>query len=380
MEAQTAKKIRVLHFPIANSKGGITQYALRNWKMIDKSRFQFDFATMSKTIDFEKDLLDEGCEIHYISCYAEENLEKFKNEFKLILLNGNYDIVHLHTKQWKSFEVELIAKEMGIKSIIVHAHSSGINATEKEKEEEERYLHFKTRSMLSESIATEFWACSRAAAEWLYGEQIEPGRIRVIPNAIDTKRFAYQENVRNAMRRDLGVENKFVLGHVGRFDYVKNHLYLLEILAKVCKIHSNAVLLLVGTGDMEEAIKQRAVELGVEKNLLLVGKSDIPEVYLQVMDVFVFPSLFEGFPLSVVEAQCAGLKCFCSDAITDEVILTPNVQLLALENIDCWVAKITELCLGYERGSQSELIEQMGFDIYKQITNLENAYCRSVIC
>lgn len=112
------RKIKILQFPIANSKGGITQYILQNWKFIDKAKFEFDFATMSKSLDFENELKKTGSKIYYISCYAEDNKEKFVREFTEILSNGNYDIVHLHTKQWKSFLVERIAKEAGIKKLL----------------------------------------------------------------------------------------------------------------------------------------------------------------------------------------------------------------------------------------------------------------------
>ena len=374
------KKIKVLHFPIANSKGGITQYVLRNWQMIDKSRFHFDFATMSKTLDFEQELINGGCRVHYISCYAEENKEKFVDEFRQILIEGNYDIVHLHTKQWKSFEVEKIAKEVGVKRIIVHAHSSGINAIEKEKEEEEKLLHNKMREMLDETIATDFWACSQAAAEWLYGNRINEKKIQIIPNAIDTKRFSYQATIRNEIRKNLQIENKFVLGHVGRFDFVKNHIFLLEILKRTIRFNPNVILLLVGAGALEKEIREKANELEIGKNILMVGKSEEPELYLQAMDLFVFPSLFEGFPLSVIEAQCAGLKCICSEAITKEIMLTNNVEFLALEDVDIWVEKVLNLFSGYERESQNELIEQRGFDIHKQIRQVEEFYCGREVC
>ena len=120
-------KIKILQFPIANSKGGITNYILQNWKYIDKTKFRFDFATMSHSLDFAEELEEQGCKIYHISCYAEDNIEKFVHEFRNILNNEDYDVVHLHTKQWKSFLVERIAKEMGIKKIIIHAHSTGID-------------------------------------------------------------------------------------------------------------------------------------------------------------------------------------------------------------------------------------------------------------
>lgn len=130
------KKTRVLQFPVSNNKGGMAQYVWQNWKFIDKTKFQFDFATMSKSLDCADELEAEGCKVHYISCYAEDDRETFVSEFEKILRDGNYDIVHLHTKQWKSFLVEQFAKEAGVKKIIVHAHNTGIGTLDEKKRQE----------------------------------------------------------------------------------------------------------------------------------------------------------------------------------------------------------------------------------------------------
>lgn len=166
------KKIKILQFPVANSQGGITQYILQNWKYIDKKRFQFDFATMSKHLSFADALLKQGCKMHYISCYAEENEQQFNEEFEAILRNENYDIVHLHTKQWKSYNIEKIAKKVGVPKIIVHSHNTGIDTLDDERRGEEIETHYRVRKALREDIATDFWACSNLAADFLYGDYI----------------------------------------------------------------------------------------------------------------------------------------------------------------------------------------------------------------
>ena len=206
------KKIRVLQFPIANSKGGITQYVLRNWKMIDKSRFQFDFATMSDSLDFANELEKQGCKIYYISCYAEENEKKFISEFKKILIDGNYDIVHLHTKHWKSFSVERIAKEVGIKKIIVHAHSTGIDGENVQSAEK---LHYQMRNLLTEDVATDYWACSKLAADFLFGKNISTKKIRIMNNAIDLNKVRYNSKSGERYQKELGVKKELEIGNVG---------------------------------------------------------------------------------------------------------------------------------------------------------------------
>ena len=131
-------KMKILQFPIAASKGGITQYIIRNWEYIDKNSFLFDFATMSKSLDFEDDLKKQGCSIYHIPVYAEEDQKGFDEAFMGILKRGRYDAVHLHTKQWKSFRVEELAREAGVRKIIVHAHSTGVETADEEGRRKER--------------------------------------------------------------------------------------------------------------------------------------------------------------------------------------------------------------------------------------------------
>ena len=138
------KKIKILQFPIANSYGGITHYALENWKWMNKEQFQVDFATMSKKLDFADEITVTGSKIHYISCYAEENREQFIKEVNQILDQG-YDVVHLHTKQWKSFLVEQICEERGVPRIIVHSHSTRCDANDEEKRKRETEEHYRVR-------------------------------------------------------------------------------------------------------------------------------------------------------------------------------------------------------------------------------------------
>ena len=311
-------KIKVLQFPIAASKGGITRYVLKNWQYIDKTRFQFDYATMSHTLDFADELKKEGCKIHYISCYAEENAKKFEDEFKNILQDGKYDIVHLHTKQWKSFRVEKLAKEAGVPRIIVHSHSTGIDTADEEKRQKEIALHYKMKNELTEDIATDFWACSRLAANFLFGDKIPAGRIKIMNNAIEPEKYCYDEDVRQEVRKEFGIEDRFVVGHIGRFAYQKNHEFLINMFAELCKEKKDAVLLLIGDGELKDAVYRQAVDLHIENQVVFAGKRDDVNRLLQAMDVFCFPSRFEGLPITLVEVQAADLMCLYSETITDD--------------------------------------------------------------
>lgn len=367
------KKIKVLQFPIAASKGGITRYVLQNWKFIDKSKFQFDFVTMSKSIDFADELEREGCRIFYISCYAEENEEKFVDEFRKILIKGEYDIVHLHTKQWKSFLMEKTAKEAGVKRIIVHAHNTGIDTINEKKRREEIILHSKMLEQLTDDIATDFWACSKAAAEFLYGNKISQNRIKIMHNAIELEQYRFNEKIRCEVRDEFNVRDKFIIGHVGRFAYQKNHEFLIDVFAEVCKEIDNAVLLLIGDGELKENISHKVIDLDLSNKVMFVGKRNDIFRLLQAIDIFVLPSRFEGLPLSAIEAQTADLMCLCSDVITREVKVTEKVEFLSL-NKKTWVEKILKFNNKYKREDKIKDMRLSGYDIKMQIKNIEIRY------
>lgn len=367
------KKIKILQFPIASSKGGITQYVLQNWKYIDKSRFQFDFATMSKSLDFADELLNTGSKIFYISCYAEDNENKFIEEFRKILVDGKYDVVHLHTKQWKSFNVEKIAKEVGVKKIIVHAHSTGIDTLDDEKRKKEERCHYQLRECFKEDMATDFWACSRLAADFLFPKTIPSDKIKIMNNAIDITKFRFSKRVREEYRKKLGIKNDFVIGNVGRFVYPKNQEFLLRVMKEIVKIRNDCKLLLIGTGERESQYRQYVEENGLEDRVLFLGHRKDVNCLLQAIDMFALPSRFEGLPIGAIEAQMAGLKCICSDSISDEIVITNNVSMLPLD-IELWKDEITKLAEGYEREDESECLRRAGFDIKSQIVKLEEKY------
>lgn len=365
-------KIKVLQFPIANSFGGITHYALDNWKWMNKDKFQCDFATMSKKLDFADEVLATGSKIHYISCYAEENEKKFIDEVNKILDEG-YDVVHLHTKQWKSFLMEQVCLERNVPKIIVHSHSTRCDALDIAKREWETKEHNRVKQEFNTALATDFWACSNEAAEWLFGKQIPHERICIMKNAIEVEKFAYDEKIRKAVRKKLGLDDMFVVGHVGRLAYPKNQEFLIEVFAEVYKENSNMVLLLVGEGELEEELKRKAKELGLEKNINFMGKRADTNILYQAMDLFVMPSRFEGFPITLLEAQTSGLKCLASTNVSEEIKVTDNIEFLDLE-IEKWTKRILQYSKGYERIDQCAVIREAGYSIKEQIKEIERLY------
>lgn len=367
------KKIRILQFPIANSKGGITHYALDNWKWMDKSKFQCDFATMSKYLDYEYEIRAMGSKVFYLSCYAEDDKEKFIREFDKIL-DGGYDVVHLHTKQWKSFLVEDLCKRHHISRVIVHAHSSGIDTLDPIKRKNEEQLHVEVKGRFNAYMATDFWACSQTAANFLYGEQISKEKIKIMPNAIEIDRFVYNEKVRSKYRREYGLKNCFVIGHVGRFVYQKNHEFLIDVFYEVAKQIENVKLVLLGEGKLLLQIKKKVRDLNLENKVLFLGKRDDIHNWYQAIDVFCLPSRFEGLPISMIEAQASGVPSIGSDCITKEVQIGNNVSLIPL-TIHDWVTQILK-CMDEDRQDNKKKLTIAGYDINKQIKIIEEEYSR----
>ena len=199
-------------------------------------------------------------------------------------------------------------------------------------------------------------------------------KFQIMNNAIDAKKFIYNEEVRKQKRAELKVEDKFVIGHVGRFNLQKNHEFLVKCFADFAKTNDDAVLVLIGNGEMQEKIKKMAKEYGIETKVKFLGlREDIPQL-LQAMDLFLFPSLFEGLPVTLVEAQAAGLPCVISDTITDEIMITEQISKVSLSgNTSLWNQEIAKYRYSKRKNTIEDIIEH-GFDIEKNARWLEEFY------
>ncbi len=364
---------KILHFTIANTGSGMTKFILSLWENIDRKKYHFDFVTMSKHLDFAEQLEKEGCKIYYLSTYAEEDKRRFTKEVEAILDNG-YDVVHLHTSWWRGFALEEIAQNKGIKKIIIHCHNSDVHIKENERREESRKLHFKQRNLLTEDMATDFVACSQEAAEWLYGDRISKDKIQIIPNAIETERFKYNPLIREEYRDKLQLkQSDYVIGNVGRFAWQKNHEFLIEVFYEISRLSEHAKLVLIGIGELEKEIQNRVSSMGLQDKALFLGKRDDVAALMQAIDVFVLPSRFEGFPIALIEAQAAGLKCIASDKISEASKITDNVIFLPFD-IEQWVNKVLKYSEGYERKDMSDMLENAGYGMKTLVGRIEDLY------
>lgn len=366
------KKIKVLQFSIAASAGGRTQFLLNLWNTIDRTKFIFDFMTFSDSLPFEKELLETGACVFHIKNNPEKNELAFREEFKKILSNG-YDIIHIATSYWKNTIIEEMAKDAGIKRIIIHSHSAGINAKNiNDKSAVE--LHERIKENIDCNIATDFVACSESAAEWLYGKSIPKTEVKIIYNGIDTDRFRYNSKLREEYRKEMSIQDSFVLGFVGRFEMVKNIDFIIAVLKKLADANKNVKLVLVGDGSQKERLQTVINEKKLSKFVLFTGMVKDVERYMQVFDVLLMPSIFEGFPISLLEAQCSGLNCLVSSNVSDECAVTDLVCRLDLHREDLWIEKIESFLGGYSRKDYSKVIEKAGFANKDLVSKIERLY------
>lgn len=375
--ANIDERIRILQFTIAASKGGRTQYILNLWRHIDHTRFRMDFVTFSDKLDFEEDLICDGCKVFHVKNYPEINREGFISEFKQILSN-KYDIIEIHTSYWKDTIVEALSKEADIRKIVIHGHSTGITqitASNKHEEKGKIQHHYKVKERLNDDMATDYWACSDESADWLFRPQISENRIKVLPNTIDTNRFQYKEAVREKTRNGLGLKDEFVIGFAGRLEPVKNLRFLIDVFAGVHQLNSNTKLLIVGNGSEKEGLEEYVRKNRLEKEVIFAGAKDNIEMFYNAMDCFMLPSLFEGLPLAVLEAFCCGLSCAVSLNVPESVCINNHIKRLDITNTESWIDFAIRGIKRVNRTDHRKLLIENGFDTGTQIKEIEKLYC-----
>ena len=346
--------IRVLQMIGSLNVGGSQTMIMNIYRNIDRTKMQFDFVLdHPDETYFAEDVKAMGARIYTMPMFNGTNAAQVKKEWdNFFYLHPEYKVLHSHVRSYASLYLP-IAKKHGVKTII-HSHntSNGSGAVALAK----NALQYPLKKQ-----ADILMACSTEAGLWLYGEKAcKSDKFIFMPNAVDTERFSLDEAKREKTRKALGFEDKFVIGHVGRFSEAKNHSFLIEAFAKVREKRDNAVLLLIGEGALQRATAQKAVELGVADHVIMTGnRNDVPEL-LSAMDVFAFPSKWEGLPVTLIEAQAAGLPCLISDTISTDVDVSPQAIRLPIESSDLWAEEILK---PRERRDVKEYIAKAGFDV-----------------
>jgi len=356
--------IRILHVVTYMGRGGLETMIMNYYRHIDRNIVQFDFLTHR---DFRADYDDEielmGGRIYRLPRLIPWSRKYHKALEAFFTTHPEYKIVHVHQDCLSSVILKS-AMKCGIPVRIAHSHSSS-------QDKNLKYLIKLYYKRQIPHFSTQLFACGCEAGDWMFNG----APYQIINNAIDTERYVYCPGCREDMRKSLGIaSDAFVVGHVGRFNVVKNHAFLLEVFCSVKQSRSDAVLLLVGDGDLRLSIEKKVNELGLTDSVIFTGvRDDVPDL-MQAMDCFVFPSLYEGLPLTLIEAQAAGLYCLVSDGVPPECDKTGLVEHLSLQlGHFAWANKVLQY-IGLTRQNTCEDLIKCGFDITENAKWLEKYY------
>lgn len=361
--------IRVLQCVNDMHRAGLETMLMNYYRCIDRKTIQFDFLThRPHRSDYDDEIEQLGGKMYYAPRLYPQNYNAYFKWMKKFFSNHpEYQIIHSHIDTM-SYLPLLAAKKAEIPYRIAHSHNTSID-------KDFKYLLKQYFRRVITHSANLYCACGREAGEFLF-----PGKnITYIPNAIEKEKFLFDVNMRKIKRKELQIGNdKFVVGHVGRLSYQKNHRQLIQIFANIVTKYNDAVLILIGTGEKEGEIKEQVQKLGIGNNVQFLGnRSDVNELY-QAMDVFVMPSFFEGIPVVGIEAQFAGLPCVFSSKVPAEVKFTSQVHFINLNaGIEQWVKIISQYYNKERRMHSSELLNNR-YDIKEAYHILEDYYLNIV--
>jgi glycosyltransferase involved in cell wall biosynthesis len=290
------------------------------------------------------------------------NLARNQSAFRRLLAEKRYDAVYVNAFHALSLRYGLLAKRAGVPVRILHSHGADIR---RQPLRPLKLLLHRIARELYRDAGTMRFACSDEAAAFLFPpRQRENGGVRFLPNGIDTGRFRFQAEARSRIRGALGLEERFVLGYMGRLSDEKNPMFLLEVLDSLLPLRPDACLLLAGEGKLRQALEERAAELGVLDRVLFYGVTDKPWELYWAMDVFLFPSLFEGLGIAAVEAQCAGLPLLCSEHVPAQALITPLAHRTPLTGGgEAWAKAVLALETPADRENCAFAVRAAGFDI-----------------
>ncbi|MGI5172160.1 glycosyltransferase family 1 protein [Treponema sp. OMZ 840] len=363
-KVQTDKPIRVAQIIGKAVISGVDSVVMNYYRNIDKSRVQFDFFMdgYNPTL-IDEEILDLGGRIIKLHPY-EQSMYKNMSECRKAFEKSRYTIVHSHLNTLSVFPL-FAAWQAKVPVRIAHNHSTTSRG------EFKRNLMKQALRPFSKTFATHYAACGETPARWLFGSKaVREHKVRLIKNAVDTSRFYPDTAAAQRIRKEFGLEKRFIIGHVGRFVFPKNHELIVKVFAEVYRQNPNAALVLVGTGELENETRALVKKLGIEQAVFFTGlRRDIPD-FLNAFDVFFLPSRYEGMPVVGMEAQAVGLPCLMSDAVPVDTAVTPLVEFFPLNaGVKEWARKI----LSYENRRKMtfpDLMRDSGFEIRSAAENL----------
>lgn len=343
---------RIVHVVGTMCPGGLETFIMNIYRNLDRSKVQFDFILNYRgDNDYCNEIESMGGKIYLVSRKLSHPVKNYK-EVKKIISDNNYQIVIRHSDNAFPVTDLLAAKKGGASRRIYQSHSSNSKL---------KILHYYFRTWMK-NVPTDRFACSENAGKWMYGKL----DFKVIKNVIDINKNLYNKAVREEELNKWNFNGKKVYAHVGSYSPVKNHKFLINVFSEITKLQENAVLLLIGEGDLRNDLEEQIKALNLQDKVILTGiRHDVPRL-LQMADIFMFPSIYEGLPLSLIEAQAAGLRCIISDSITDEVKVTDLVTKMSINDEAVnWAKKAVKLADNYERQNTFNMIADAGYDVTK---------------
>lgn len=365
-------KIKILHVIGKRPKGGVGTFLINMHSNIDRSKIQFDYLINAPTPDgiFDIKVKALGGKVFVLPELRYKNIFKYLKELvHFFRENHDYKIIHVHSVNIAVFNF-IIAKKYGIMYRIAHSHS--VKYSDKVINSIRNFF----LQLPVKRLANSYFACSIEAGVFLFGRKnVEENKVFIAKNAIEPMKFRYDNSIRERVRKKMLIDGKMVIGHVGAFLPVKNHSYLIDIFKEVYKKNNQAILILVGYGELEEEIKNKVNKLNLDKAVMFMGFRDDVYELMQVFDVFILPSLFEGLPLVGIEAQAAGLPCIFSETITQEVKIT---DLVVFKSIKAppqeWADQIFECETHVQRSDTLSCIIEGGFEVRSVAEKLQRIY------
>ena len=349
--------------------GGVEAVVMNYYRHIDRKKIQFDFICDEDSTNIPYDEIEKlGGRIILIPPY--QKVFKYHNKLKKVLKDGNYAIVHSHINTLSVFSL-FAAKCANVPVRIAHSHS-----TTNKKEKKKNFLKIVLKPFVK-IFATEYFSCTEHAGKWMFGSKaIQNNKVYILNNAIDLEKFQFDLNIRKLLRKELKIDdNTFVIGHVGRFVKQKNHSFIIDIFNEYQKNNNNSLLVLIGQGPLENEIKEKLANYNILDKVLFLGQKENISDYYNVFDFFLFPSLYEGLGMVLIEAQVNGLNCLASTEVPKIAKISSTVEFLSLETkAKKWATAISCVNKNYDRNVDKNLFTKSGYDINAEALKLQKKY------
>ncbi len=358
---------KVLIFAPTAPTSGITQYILNMLSVLDTDNVRFDI------LSFKNHRLKAWCEEHGTE-YFEFDISPYKqrkqyNEFLKGVFSRNYEVIYYNISTISGLQIFKSAKKYSDAKLVVHSHACSVENPSKMIRKIFTYVH-KILRVFANRYFYKKCACSEGAAEWMYGKKHAKDTL-ILKNAIDAEKFRYNDADKQYLREKLGITTKYVVGHVGRFALPKNHSFILDVFKELVNINDDCTLVLIGNGELGNSVRQKVNDLSLGKKVVILDFQENVFKYYSLFDLFLMPSLFEAFPITLMEAQANGLASLVSDTVTQTCNITGLIEFMSLsESAVIWAETVNNK-LVTPRMDTTKIICEKGFDLKTQSKILE---------